>query len=204
MRELVEHICNTNNLDFEVVVADLQKHLPHFFQKRECGNCGGSMKIYTYTLDCLDALLLYGMGKVVRGRMAKGKTLNEANRIHLQTSLNTYYSVPSRSTQCAKLGLIAKVMSKKGTHDQKAGWLITKRGFQFLANQEVPKYVSVFQNKIVDHHTEQTTISQAFQEHRDMLKKRSPKSKSKSDYSEEIDTYQASQWFGILGYMDQW
>lgn len=204
MKDLVGYICSRYNLNYEDVVRDLQVGLPDFFNEKECSNCGGSMKIYTYTLDCLDALLVYGMGKIVRKKLGQGMTLNEANRIHLQSALNTYYSVPSRSTQCSKLGLIAKVLNKNGSHDQKAGWCITTRGFQFLANKEVPKFITVFQNKIVDHHTEVTTIGQAFQEHKDLLAKRKPDSKRKSDYSSEVNTYNPSEWFDVAGFTSQW
>lgn len=156
----VGFMCNQYGLDEGKVIADLRVNFPELFKKDTCANCGASMSEYIYTLDLLDSLLLFGMGKIVYERVAKGIPFTEANKIHLQSTLNTYYSVPSRSTQCSKLGLIAKVLRKDGTHDQKAGWCITKRGFEFLAGKRVPKRVQVFRNEITDRPEELTTCAE--------------------------------------------
>lgn len=117
------------------------------------------MAQYVFTLDVLDALLLMGMGKIVRSR-SRTMPFTDANKVHVQSQLNDYYSVASRTTQCSKLGLIAKVLHPDGSHNQKEGWLITRRGFQFLAGKPVPRKVQTFRNRIIERFEETTTFEQ--------------------------------------------
>jgi hypothetical protein len=125
------------------------------------------MAIYEHQIDTLDALLLLGMGKIVGERVKAGMDFTEANKVHLQSKLNTYYSVPSRSTWCSKLGLIAHATRKakdgKRVRDQKMGWCITDRGFAFLAGKPIPARVQTFRNRITQHFEATTTISQVVQ-----------------------------------------
>lgn len=157
--QFVKFICDEYSLHEDDVAAKLLAQFPELLNKEKCANCGASMAMYIYTLDILDALLLFGMGRIVSER-SKKMPFTEANQVHLQTQLNRYYSVPSRSTQCSKLGLIAKVKRKDGTHDQKAGWLITRRGFEFLAGKPVPKKVQSFRNEITERFEETTTLEE--------------------------------------------
>ena len=159
----VDFICQEYKLDPQELKARLIHQFPELKKKEECANCGASMAQYVYTLDSLDALLVFGMGKIIFERVKKGMTFTDANKVHLQTSLNQYYSVPSRSTQCSKLGLITKVLRKDGSHDQKAGWLLTKRGFELLAGKPVPKYVQVFRNEIIERFEDTITFGDALQ-----------------------------------------
>lgn len=163
--EFIAFIAQTYNLDEADVAVKLTKQFPELKKKETCANCGASMAEYIFTLDILDALLVFGMGKIV-GRRAKTMPFNAANRVHIQSELNKYYSVASRTTQCAKLGLIAKVTHRGGIHDRKAGWLITKRGFEFLAGKPVPKHVQTFRNHITDRFEETTTIAEVMKEGR--------------------------------------
>lgn len=118
------------------------------------------MAIYEHRIDTIDALLLVGMGKIVGERVKSGIPFTDANKVHIQSELNKYYSVASRTSWCAKLGLITKVLKKDGTQDQKAGWLITKRGFEFLAGKPVPAKVQTFRNKITERFDDTTTLWQ--------------------------------------------
>lgn len=131
-----------------------------------CPNCKASMQEYVFKLDQLDALLLLEMGKVVKHKLNKGFDFSNANKVKVQADLTGSYAVKSRTTQCRQLGLIAKVITvnKQGVqvHDREAGWLITKRGFQFLAGHEVPKEITVFRNKIVDRSEAVITINRVF------------------------------------------
>lgn len=169
--------------------------------EKECANCGASMREYVYTLDCLDALLILGMGKIVKKNLGEGMSFENANRVHLQSELNQYYSVPSRSTQCSKLGLITKVKTFDGKHDTGAGWLITKRGFALLRGEPVPKHVAVWRNAIQERFADVITISEAFDLHRDKVARAiSKRMEPKSDYRAETDSYSSNEWveFGKL------
>lgn len=162
--KFVGALCEQYKLESAEVVAFLKHNFPELTDKTKCANCGASMAIYEHRIDTLDALLVFGMGKIVGARVKDGMNFTQANKVHLQTMLNKYYSVPSRSTQCAKLGLIAKVMVKnksgKRVHDRKAGWAITDRGFAFLAGKPVPAKVHTFRNQITERFEEMITIDQ--------------------------------------------
>lgn len=205
VKVLIQGLSEKYGLNFEEVVEYMKLQYPEFFVKETCGNCGGSMVIYTYTLDCLDSLLVYGMAKIVRKRVSEGIPFTQANKIHVQKELNKYYSVASRTTQCSKLGLITKSLNKDGTHNQAEGWCVTARGFKFIAGEPVVKMVTVFQNKIVKRHEETIVIEDAFKEHTDLiLSKIERKKKIGSDYSPEISTYKKNEWYGIYDYKEQW
>lgn len=160
-------LCEKYDLKPEEVSVLLSKAFPELKDKKRCPNCDASMAIYEHKIDTLDALLLLGMGKIVGKRMKDGMPFTEANKVHLQSTLNTYYSVPSRSTWCSKLGLITHATRKrkdgKRLRDQKAGWCITERGFAFLAGKPIPSRVQTFRNKITERFEDVVTIAQVTQ-----------------------------------------
>lgn len=165
--QIVGLVCEKYKLDQREVRDFLLKSCPELKEKSRCANCNASMAIYEHRIDTLDALLLFGMGKIVGNKLKDGMNFTEANKVHLQASLNSYYSVPSRSTWCSKLGLITHATRKtkdgRRTRDQKAGWCITDRGFAFLAGKPVPAKVQTFRNRITERFTETTTIQQVVQ-----------------------------------------
>jgi hypothetical protein len=168
------------------MVESLKAEFPRMRNSERCFNCTASMEEYVFHLDVLDALLVLGMGNIVKERVRKGMLFTEANAVHVQSMLNKYYSVPSRTTQCSKLGLIAKVKNKKGKHDKSRGWLITKRGFQFLRGEKVPAMVKVWRNEILEHFDELITIGEAF-----ALGVR-------NDYKREFTNYRVEDWETFL------
>ncbi len=160
IRKFTDAICYKYKLDHKEVSAFLVKQFPELKKKEKCANCGASMALYEHKMDYLDALLLIGMGKIISSRLQSNIPFRRANQIHLQTTLKAYYSVPSRSTWCSKLGLITKVKHRNGRHDQKAGWLVTKRGFEFLAGKPVPARVQTFRNGITERFDDMITIGE--------------------------------------------
>ena len=184
LSEYINWICNEFGLDYGEVATALVKRFPELINKERCSNCGSSMVEYIYHIDSLNALLVYGMGKIVMNRVKDGKTLDEANRVHIQTELNSYYSVPSRSSQCAYLGLIEKVRTDDGTHDQKAGWKITEKGFRFLAQEPVGESVRVWDKKVVEEYDVTITIHQAWLN----------KGKKIREYDGEIRGFKPEEW----------
>lgn len=191
IQEIVAAISKRFGIMPDNAMAVLHEEFPELFEEQDtCLNCGASMMEYVYNLDCLDALLVYGMGQIVKHRLSKGMQFKEANQVHLQSELNTYYSVSSRSTQCSKLGLITKVLHEDGSHNTKAGWLITARGFALLRGEAVPKKVRVFRNKIEDRFDELITIHEAF----------NYKGRSQVEKYPDISTFNASEWQDFASY----
>lgn len=159
---ILDAIAEKFSLDPVQVKSFALEAFPELRDKKRCANCGESMAIYTYTISVLDAQLLCEIAKVVTKRMQeKGMSFTEANKVHLQSEIKNY-TLASRQTIASKLGLVAKVRNKQQGHDRKAGWCITKRGYEFLAGKPVPKQVKVFHNEILGHFDEMITMTELF------------------------------------------
>lgn len=156
--EIIKGLCVEFKLEEAPVLDFLKKQYPELLQKEKCANCGASMAMYEHQLDHVDALLLLAMGKIV-GKRAKTFMFTEANQVHIR-ELTTSYSVKLRMSWCSKLGLIAKIRHKDGSHNRRAGWCITKRGFEFLAGKPVPKKVQTFRNQITERFEEMITMAE--------------------------------------------
>lgn len=155
---MVHYIADLHGLDEKYLRAQLVAKFPELKNQEECANCKASMAEYIFSVSSLDALLLLEMGRSVDQRLKKGMSFTEANKVHISTAIKGTNS--SRQTISSKLGLITKVKDKEGNHDRKAGWLITKRGFEFLANKPVPKQVQVFRNEIIERFDKYTTLDE--------------------------------------------
>ena len=132
---------------------------------KKCMNCGASLAEYAFTFDYFDARLLMAMGREVLGALRKGRLFVEANMVHVQPLPDLDYTSKSRTTQCSKLGLIAKYKDENGR--QVGGtWLITKRGFAALRGEEVPGRVIVYRGVIQERPEVITTLKKATQEYR--------------------------------------
>lgn len=144
--------------------ANILRYVPELRDKAHCANCGESMAVYIYSVTFLDVKLLCAMAEVITRRMQRGMDFTEANKIHLPSEIKDYTLI-SRQTISSKLGLIAKVMKHTeggpSVHDRKSGWSITRRGFNFLRSEEIPKMVKVFHNKIQEHFEEKITMQEA-------------------------------------------
>jgi len=162
---LLDRIAKFFGLDPVYLRAIVYKAYPQFKDKTRCPNCNASMAIYNFSIDYLVATLVHEMGGQVKEKIKKGLPFHLANQVHVQSQIKASYAIKSRTTWAAKLGLIAKVVKRlpngELTHDTKAGWLITKRGYSFLRNEPVPKRVSVFRNEIREHQNEVITFQEA-------------------------------------------
>lgn len=143
----------------EILRRNVAVPWPALDQPKHCPNCGGSMEIYIVRIDYHKAQLLLSMGEIVLKRLNDGIPFTEANAVHV-VSMNATDSIRHSTTQARTLGLIAKISTADGKHDRKKGWLITRRGFQFLANKPVPASVQVFHNKIEERTDDTTTLSE--------------------------------------------
>lgn len=157
--------------------------------KTRCPNCKASMVAYWFEFDMPNAAMLVAMSRMVRERRNKGVPFTEANQIHVQSMNTASYAMKSRTTQMAKLGLIAKVL-KNGKHVG-GYWLITRRGWAALAGQRVPKRVESFRNEIIERDdTAKVTIGEVFAEWGDKKRDLQRRGKQvKTDYSDEVDNY---------------
>lgn len=187
IKTIVDFICEKHNLDKVRVIGELKVQFPELWIKERCANCDASMAIYTYKVDVVSLVLLKRMSDVFRKNMLDGAKFSDANKIHIASEIEGY-SIASHQSIVAKLGLIAKIRGKDGKHITSEGWLITKRGFDCLRGERVPKSVSVFRNKIVERSDETTTMAETFAEYKKDL------------FKSEIAGYSASSWYTINDY----
>lgn len=126
---------------------------------KRCPHCGASMATYTFRFDILDALLLLEMAAEVKKRLAQGAIFTVANQIHVP-SIEGSHAIKCRTTQCSKLGLIAKVKNFEN-HHVGGTWCITKRGFDALKGLPVPAEVKCYRGVIEERPTKVTTLAEA-------------------------------------------
>lgn len=146
--------------DFDRLMILMAQKIPNFHDGEKCLCCGAGMEEYNYKLEALDAILLIQMGKRIKDQMGCGKTFTEANKVRIR-DLESISSIKNRTTHASKLGLIAKLESKNGTHV--AGtWVITRRGFEALRGETVPYTVTVFRGEILERESRTVSIRQVF------------------------------------------
>lgn len=194
--------------NFERLKATVVANIPEVSDKSTCFNCGANMYEYVYTFDVADALLLLAMGDEFHRRMDRGMDFTEANQIHVQTIEQSSYATKSRTTQCSKLGLIAKRRLANGAQ-QSGTWVITRRGFKALAGETVQKKVKVWRGQIIDRFEgEVTTLSAALRTYNERYEQKMTSQKGvgkMNDYREIEREYEPSMYVDIItrdgGYM---
>lgn len=193
--------------DPERIQVELNARVPGFSKKEKCINCGASMSEYVFEFDVLDALLLIAMAKTVKYRSEdcdpeERVPFTEANKLKIQELPYISYATKSRTTQCSKLGLIAKYRGKNG-HQVPGTWVITKRGFQALRGEAVPKAVRVFRGQILERNDEVVTINQIFSGYHSKVMDQMRKGKKpKVDHREDMRRYDEQEWYHIAGMHD--
>lgn len=174
--------------------ATLEANIPELKDKETCPNCAASMKEYIYTFDAWDALLLLAMAKAVRSQMEKINDFTRSNQV-LVPMLPVSHATKCRTTQSAKLGLIAQLLTKKGKRVPGC-WVITKRGWHALRGDPVPKRVKVWRKRIEERFEETITIEQALKSHSDYVEARMRKGfKPKDDQREAVRSFDPADWF---------
>ncbi len=185
--------------DFQLELGGAEALIKKWFPElvsggKRCANCGASMVEEIYSLDCLDAAFIFAMGRAMRERVQKEVPFTQANQIHVPT-LEATDAVRHRTTKCAKLGLVAKVIGSDGKQ-VKGRWLITARGFAFLRGEPVPRRVAVWRGRIQERYGETTTISGALQNRAGLVKR-----SRNFDRIENVDVrkatteYRREEWF---------
>lgn len=181
----------------EYLRATLLRNIPELSKRERCANCDASMVEYVFEFDALDAIMLLIMAREVRRKMGvESLPFTDANKIKVQSLEEASYAMKSRTTQMAKLGLIAKVATPEGK--QVPGmWLITRRGFSALHGNPVPKSVRVWRNKIEARTEETVTLQEVFSGYTNKVEATLKRNKEpKSDYRGHIADYRREEWYG--------
>ena len=186
------------DLDMDYVKACVSASIPGFWKKEECINCGAGMQEYIRELDIFVALLLLDMAKIVKDRVRDGVPFTEANKIRVSAVSLMPHSHKCQTTNASKLGLVAKVLVD-GKH-KGAEWAVTRRGWEALRGDRVPREVRVFRNKILERTDQTVTLGEVFEAYRTKAKEREAKRKPlKEDQRDHFRDYDRSDWVHIAG-----
>ena len=112
-----------------------------------CTNCEQTLKIYRYGISESMVRVLKAMAKATEPNTGRSIDVDKINLKH------------SERTQLTKMrfhGLVAKV--KEDNVQIPRHWLITRRGWQFLGNEQVPAKVIVYNNQVLGHDGGMTDI----------------------------------------------
>jgi hypothetical protein len=118
-----------------------------------CDRCGRVINIYKYRIN-------EGMANTLR-KLAKVANNRKENKVNFDDIAGAY----SQKTQRTKMrlhGLIAKY-KENGVHVAST-WLITKKGWDFLAGKDIPAVVIVFDNQVIGHEGGTTNIKSLVKE----------------------------------------
>ncbi len=183
---------NNPNLadDSDYLWATLAHNVEALQDKSCCGGCGRSMKVSIYEADLLDALLILAMAEQVQENLKEGLPFTEANKVHIPT-LKTTQGILKRQTKCDYLGLVKQPDNWKGT----GFWLLTGWAWKALRGEEIPKAVKYWEGNLLGRSERTTTLSEMFNNHRDIIESAIAKRKSiRSDYRSVISTYSPRDW----------
>ena len=182
----------------DLLYASLCASIPGFEDRTHCINCGASMAEYIRELDIFAAILLKGMGRIVKQRVEAGMPFTEANKVHIAGEQSIPFGSKLYANITSKLGLIAK-LKEPG----KSRWVITKRGFAALRGEAVPARVVIFRGRILERPEETTTLQEVFTRHTTRMRELEKRGKStRGDRRAEYADYDPNEWVKIAGHHD--
>lgn len=176
--------------------ASLASQLEGYGKRDKCYNCRRSMKITVYTADMHDALLILAMARVVKDQAGK-LPFTEANKVHIPT-LKATQATLKRQTKCDYLGLIKQPPNWRGT----GYWCLTRWAWMALKGEKIPKSVKYWEGKLIARSEENTTLSEMFRTHTDLVEQAIAKKKAvRADYRADYKDYDPSEWSSLGGYI---
>lgn len=170
---------------------------------------------YRYTFDVIDGLLLFAMGRHVRERQHAGLTFTAANQVHVP-NLVASLAVRCRTTQCSKLGIVAKCVLRKEDVPPGSGreagsqvpgvWVVTDRGFAALRGEKcVPSWVGVKGGSLEERSGKLVGLADAFRAHQAAVEAAVKRGRApRSDYRAQIAGYNPEEWYEITGRVPTW
>lgn len=113
-----------------------------------CPTCSQTIKIYRYAANKPMVVFMRAMADEVRN--------TNANDVNIAT-IGLSYSVRTQVTKIRLHGLIARIKDEHGKQ-LPSRWLITHKGWDFVNGKSIPKRVIVFNNQVLGHDGDTTTI----------------------------------------------
>lgn len=119
-----------------------------------CDRCGQTIKIYRYKVSKTHGTFLRAMAKTISNTGINNVDIGD---------LEIPYSVRSQVTKLRQHGLVARIKNESGAQVARR-WLITHKGWDFLNGKPIPSHVIVFNNQVLGHDGEPTTVLQVMGE----------------------------------------
>lgn len=118
-----------------------------------CSHCGNTIKIYKYKANRALATMLKLMADVVKD--------TGINKVHYD-NIPVAHALHSQRAKLRQHGLIAKY-KEDGKHVANM-WVITRKGWDWLKGEPIPKKVIVYNNQVLGHEDGLITIGEALGE----------------------------------------
>lgn len=162
----------------------------------QCAHCGANMAMEVYTAAMHDALLVWKMAQVIRHAERKGKSFEEANKVHTPT-LEATDAVRHQTTIASYLDLIEQPKEWRNS----GFWRLTPTGQSLIRGARVPKTAKVFRGDVIERGQETTSLSEMFQTHREKVERALARRKEvEKDYRADIREYNPIEWSDFGGY----
>lgn len=107
-----------------------------------CTHCEQTIKIYRYPISRT-------IKRVIKA-IAKATTPDTGRAVDVDRDISIAHSERSQLSKMRQHGLIAQPKNDKGVKISRH-WLITRKGWQFIAGEPVPAKVVVYNNQVLGH-----------------------------------------------------
>lgn len=121
----------------------------------KCEHCGQTVQVYKYKITPAMVYLLKDMARLTHEQVNNG---NSKPRWVDTADIDRPYGIKSQITKLRLHGLVARV-----TVDDRQvprTWIITRKGWVFLAGEPVEDRVIVYNNKVIGHGDDWCTLPQ--------------------------------------------
>lgn len=112
-----------------------------------CKHCGRKIQLYKYKITPSMVYLLKDMARITCRQASE----RESNPRYVDMAdVDRPFSVKAQTAKLRLHGLVAKVKDGKGAHIPRT-WIVTKKGWKFLAGKPVQARVTVYNNTVLGH-----------------------------------------------------
>lgn len=113
----------------------------------KCKCCGRKIVLYKYKIAPAMVYLLKDFARITQRQVSEGKS---DPRSVDANDIDRPFSVRAQITKLRFHGLLAKVKDDRGVQVRRM-WVVTKKGWRFLAGKPVEAQVTVYNNVVLGH-----------------------------------------------------
>ena len=112
-----------------------------------CKCCGRKIVLYKYKIAPAMVYLLKDFARITQRQVSEGKS--DPRSVDVD-EIDRPFSVRAQITKLRFHGLLAKVKDERGVQVRRM-WVVTKKGWRFLAGKPVEAQVTVYNNVVIGH-----------------------------------------------------